>query len=264
MSILKTIYKNGYLFRQLVKKDIAQRYQGSILGMLWPILVPIMMLIIYTFVFSEVFQAKWDIDTSDKYQFALVLFCGLTSFNVVSETMSRATTLVLSNVNYVKKVIFPLELLTPVTVCTALFNCSISFIILILAKFILYHDISPTLYQIILAFIPLVLLAGGLSFFVSAISVYLRDVGNFISILITVLMYVSPVFFPLTAVPDSFRTVCEANPMTFIIENFRNVILYNKSLDWKAFAISCLVSLSFYLIGIAVFKRAKEGFADVL
>ncbi len=106
--MLKTLYKNGYLLRQLVKKDIQQRYQGSILGMLWSFLVPIMMLMIYTFVFSEVFQAKWDIDTSDKYQFALVLFCGLSAFTMVGEVMNRSTALIASNTNYVKKVIFPL------------------------------------------------------------------------------------------------------------------------------------------------------------
>lgn len=262
--MLKTLYKNGYLLRQLVKKDIQQRYQGSILGMLWSFLVPIMMLMIYTFVFSEVFQAKWDIDTDDKYQFALVLFCGLSAFTMVGEVMNRSTALIASNTNYVKKVIFPLEMLPVVITLSALFNCVISFVILIVAKFVLYQNVSPTLYMVFLAMIPLIIISVGLSLFISAISVYLKDVGNFISVLVTMLMYLSPVFFPLTAVPEDFRSACEANPMTYIIENFRNVVLYGKSLDWQFFGISCAVAIGIYLLGRIVFMRAKEGFADVL
>lgn len=262
--MIKTLCKNGYLLKTLVIKDIKQRYQGSALGMLWSFLVPVMMLVIYTFIFSEVFQAKWDIDTGDKYQFALVLFCGLTVFNLVGEVMNRSTTLIVSNTNYVKKVIFPLEMLPVVATCSALFNFVVSFIILILAKLILYHNVSATLYMIFLAMIPLVIMAVGLGLFISAISVYLKDVGNVISVLVTVLMYLSPVFFPLTAVPENFRVVCEMNPMTYVIENFRKVVLYGECLDWKFYGISCVVALVIYFIGKTVFMRAKEGFADVL
>lgn len=262
--MFKVLYKNNYLLRQLVKKDIQQRYQGSVLGMLWSFIVPILMLIIYTFVFSEVFQAKWDIDTSNKYEFALVLFCGLSVFNLVGEVMNRSTVLIAMNTNYVKKVIFPLEMLPVVTTLSALFNCVISFIILIVAKLILYHNISPTLYMIFLVLIPLIVMSIGLGLFISALSVFLKDVSNIISVLVTVLMYMSPVFFPLSAVPKRFRIICEANPMTYIIENFRNVMLYGKSINWEFFGISCLVALAIYLFGKGVFMRAKEGFADVL
>lgn len=262
--MLKTIYKNNYLARQLIKKDIQQRYQGSILGILWSFIVPILMLVIYTFIFSEVFQAKWDIDTSDKYQFALVLFCGLCVFNLVGEVMNRSTVLIASNTNYVKKVIFPLEIFPVVITFSALFTCLISFGILIVAKLIIYHNVSPTLYLIVLMFIPLVILAVGLGLFISAISVYLKDMGNAISVIVTVLMYLSPVFFPLSAVPENFRGVCEVNPMTYIIENFRKVVLYGEMINWRFYIISCLVALVFYFVGKIVFMRAKEGFADVL
>lgn len=262
--MLRALYKNSYLLKQLVKKDIEEKYKGSVLGMVWSFLVPILMLVIYTFVFSEVFQAKWDIDTSDKYQFALVLFCGLSAFNLLSEVMNRSTTLIASNVNYVKKVIFPLELFPVVITLSSLFNCVISYVILIVANYILNGTISFTLYQIFLAFIPLIVLAVGLGLFISAISVYLKDVGNAISVIVTMLMYLSPVFFPLSSVPEDFRGMCEVNPMTYIIENFRNVTLYGKNLDWEFFGISCIMALVIYLIGNVTFSRAKEGFADVL
>lgn len=262
--MIRILYKNNYLLRQLVKKDIKQRYQGSVLGMLWSFIVPVLMLIIYTFVFSVIFQAKWDINTDDKYQFALVLFCGLSAFNMLSEVLSRSTMLIASNANYVKKVIFPLEILPVMVTCSALFNCVISFAILIVAKLVIYHNVSPTLYMIFLAMIPLIILSVGVSLLISALSVYMKDIGNFISVFVTILMYVSPVFFPLASVPESFRKVCEINPMTYIIENFRNVVYYGTSMDWKFFGISCIASVIIYLLGKVVFMRAKEGFADVL
>lgn len=262
--MLKTLYQNSYLLKQLVRQDIRQKYQGSALGMLWSLIVPILMLAIYTFMFSEVFQAKWDMDTSDKYQFVLMLFCGLSVFNMVGEVMGRATALMASNVNYVKKVIFPLEMLPVVIMISALFNCIISFMILILVRMLIYHSISKTIYLLFPALVPLIILTTGLGLLISAISVYLKDVGNVISVIITILMYMSPVFFPLSSVPENFRVVCGINPMTYIIENFRNIVLYEKSLDWKFFGISCLVSVCIYLLGEAVFRRAKEGFADVL
>ena len=262
--MLKTLYKNKYLLWQLIKKDIQQRYQGSVLGILWSFIVPILMLVIYTFIFSEVFQAKWDIDTSDKYQFALVLFCGLSAFNLVGEVMNRSTALIAINTNYVKKVIFPLEMLPVVITMSALFNCCISFLILIVAKLVLYQNISATLYMIFLLFVPLIVMAVGLGLFISAISVYLKDVGNAISVIVTVLMYLSPVFFPLSSVPENFQSVCVANPMTYIIENFRNVVLYGECINWQYFGTSCLTAIIIYAIGRIVFARAKEGFADVL
>lgn len=262
--MIKTIKNNKYLLWQLVKKDIEQRYKGSVLGILWSIIVPILMLVIYTFVFSEIFQAKWNVDTSDKYEFALVLFCGLTAFNMISEVMNRSASLISSNTNYVKKVIFPLELLPVVLTCSALFNCVIAYIILIVTKLVLYHNLSATLYQSILAFIPLIFISIGVGYILSALSVYLKDVGNAITVLVMILMYISPVFFPLSSVPEAYRGICTANPMTYIIENFRNTMLYGLSINWEFWIISVLIAFLFYFIGYVIFMRTKEGFADVL
>ncbi|MFQ7839825.1 MAG: ABC transporter permease [Enterocloster bolteae] len=262
--MIKVFIDNKYLLNTLVKKDIEQRYKGSVLGILWAVLVPLLMLAIYTFVFSEIFQAKWNVSGGDKYEFAMVLFCGLSAFNMVSEVMSRSTNLIASNTNYVKKVIFPLELLPAVATFSALFNCIISYLILILAKLILYKTISITLYQIIMAFLPLCIFCMGISLIISALSVYLKDIGNVISIVVMILMYMSPVFFSLSAVPGKFRIICEINPMTYIIENFRNVVLYGSNIDWKFYILSLLASIALLVIGKIIFERTKVGFADVL
>lgn len=262
--MIKIVYSNLFLFKELVKKDIKQKYQGSMLGVLWTFLSPLLMLTIYTFVFSEVFQAKWDIDTSDKYQFALTLFCGLCVFNLLSEVMNRSTSLIASNTNYVKKVIFPLEIMPVVITFSAFFSCLISIAILVVARLIIYHYVSRTIYMIFLAFMPLLFLTTGCGMLISSLSVYVKDMSNIISILVTILMYVSPVFFPLSAVPASFRSFCELNPMTYIIESFRKVLLLDQPIEWKQFILSCLISIAIYFVGKFVFMRTKEGFADVL
>lgn len=262
--MIKIITENHYLLKQLVKKDISQRYKGSILGGLWSVLVPLLMLAIYTVVFSEIFEAKWGTMTDDKYLFAMVLFCGLSAFNMLSEVMNRATTLIISHANYVKKVIFPLELLPVMTTVTALFNSVISFGVLLVGELVIYRRVPVTVILGVVNFIPLILLCVGVSLIISAMSVYLKDIANAISVIVTVLMYISPVFFALESVPENFRLICIWNPLTYIIENFRNVMLYGQGLNVSYFLIALGTSVLVYSVGFVVFRRTKEGFADVL
>lgn len=262
--MLQILKNNRYLLGQLIKKDIQQKFQGTVLGVIWTFLSPILMLIVYTFVFCEIFQNRWSAETTNKYEFAMMLFAGLSSFNMISEVMSRATTLIVSNTNYVKKVIFPLDILPIVITFSALFNCVISYLILIAANFVLSSKISPTLYQSFLAFIPLIILTAGIGYIISAVSVYLKDMVNLISVLITILMFMSPVFYSLETVPESYRIICEFNVITYIIENFRNVILYGNNLNPEYFFISAISSIIIFALGWIIFHRVKEGFADVL
>lgn len=262
--MVKAILNNKYLVKKLVARDIKQKYKGSVLGMLWSWLVPVMMLIVYTFVFSEVFQAKWGSGTTDKYQFALSMFCGLSIFNVFAETMNRSVTLMICNTNYVKKVMFPLELLPFVVVVSSMFNCIISILILIVARFILYQTVSSFLLLLIPALIPVVIMAVGMGLFLSSLGVYLRDVGSVISVIVAVLMYATPVFYSLTNVPDKFRIIALANPLTYIIEDVRCIMIFDKTFEIGNYVLSFCIAVLFYVVGLIVFERSKEGFADVL
>ena len=262
--MIRKLRDNKYLISQLVKKSIKKRYQGSVFGMLWTWIVPILMLTVYTFVFSVVFQARWGENEIDKFQFALMMFCGLSVFNIISDVMSRATVLIASNSNYVKKVIFPLELLPFVETCTALFFCIINLIILVLARLVLYSKISPFVPLVILAIVPVFLFAFGMGLLLSSISVYLKDIGSIISVIIMILMYMSPVFFSLSSVPEDFQIVCTVNPITYMIENMRNILLYDRPLDICYYALSLVAASIVYVIGYTVFKKAKGGFADVV
>ncbi|HJB21674.1 MAG TPA: ABC transporter permease [Candidatus Fournierella merdavium] len=253
-----------YLFSFLVKNDIKQRYQGSVLGILWSIIVPLIMLAVYTFIFSEVFSAKWNVDTDNKFEFALMLFCGLNLYTMFSDVLSRSVGLIQQNQNYVKKVVFPLEILPGVITFSALFNCLIGFGVLILANTALNHVMYVTMIEAPLVLVPHIVFCCGIAFLFSALSVYVRDLANFISVLITILMYMSPVFFPLSAVPERFRAFMMFNPMTYTIENMRNVVLYGNHIEPGYYAISFGTALIAFLLGYWVFHRAKSGFADLL
>ena len=253
-----------YLLKTLTKADIKQKYQGSVLGILWSLIVPLLMLAIYTFVFSEIFKTKWEIDTSNKFQFALMLFCGLSIYNMFADVLGRSVSLIVSNQNYVKKVVFPLELLPLVITFSALFNCIISFMVLIIANTILGGTLHTSTLFMPLILLPHIVFCAGIAYLISAISVYLRDMASFVSVLIMVFMYLTPVFFSLTAIPEAFRQVMMFNAMTYAIENMRNVIIYGTSVNWGYFGISCAVSIMLFGLGWWVFRRAKDGFADLL
>ena len=262
--MFKLLYQNRYLLGQMTKKDIGDRYKGSALGVLWAFVVPVLMLVIYTFVFSEVFQAKWGNATDDKFGFAMILFCGLSVFNMFSETISRATGLISANVNYVKKVVFTLEILPVMMTMTALFHATISYSILVVVNYVLRGNISAYLWMWPFAMLPAICLTVGMGYLVSALSVFLKDLGNIISVIVMILMYTSPVFYSISAVPESFRSIAMWNPMTYIIENLRNVVLYNSMLRWDQYLISWLYAAIILFAGYHVFSRTKEGFADVL
>jgi lipopolysaccharide transport system permease protein len=253
-----------YLLYHLTKKDIEAKYKGSVLGMMWSFLTPLLMLAIYTFVFSEIFQAKWNIDTENKFSFAMILFSGLNVITMMNDVLNRSTTLIASHTNYVKKVIFPLNILPLTVVFSNLFNCLIGYIILLTANLLLTHTISPTAWLLPVALIPLILLSAGVGYIVSGLSVYLKDLTSVTAVFTMLLMYVSPVFFPLEALPPAFATICMVNPLTFIIENVRNVSLYGNMLNMQYWLISMAESGAALQLGISVFDKLKAGFPDVL
>ena len=256
--------KNSYLLQQLIIKDFREKYKGSLLGVMWSFMIPLFMMVIYTFVFSEIFQPVWSTQPSSKFEYALIIFCGLSAFNMFSEVMTRSVGIVTGNVNYVKKVIFPLELL-PLAVCTVAFvNCVISYGILLIANLILTHVVYITSIELCLLFIPLFMTCLGVSYALAALSVYFRDIVNAISILVMILMYVSPIFYSLEAAPRQFRYIAAINPLAYIIENARSVCIYGQHMNRNSYMVSMVVSVVILLVGYQIFVRLKAGFADIL
>lgn len=267
-EIFLSLKRHYPLILQLIKREVVGRYRGSLLGMLWSLINPILMLAIYTFVFSVVFKIRMDQQDGsiydDKFAFALVLFVGLIIFNLFSECLSRAPGLILANVNYVKKIIFPLEILPLVNLGSALFHASISFSVLLGFLLLIDHPIHWTSIYLPIIVLPLLFLIIGLSWFLASIGVFVRDIGQFIGLILTMLMFMSPIFYPASALPASVRDYLFLNPLTFIIEQTRTVILYGQSPNWIGLAAYYVIALLIAWAGMVWFEKTRKGFADVL
>ncbi len=266
MALGKGLWRNRQLIVQMIKREVVGRYKGSVMGLAWSFFNPVFMLVVYTFVFSKIFKSRWGGAGGDdsKTQFAVLLFVGMIVLSLFSEVLNRAPGLILSNVNYVKKVVFPLEILPVIAMGAALFHSLISLAVL-LAAFALFNGyLHWTAVFIPLVLLPLVILTTGLAWMLASLGVFLRDVGQTIGIVTTVLMFLSPVFYPLAAVPSGFRPIIMANPLTFIIEQAREVLVWGHLPDWMSLGAYTLAAIAIAWAGYAWFQKTRKGFADVL
>ena len=262
------------LIRQLVNREVRARYKGAFLGVLWAAVTPLLMLALYAFVFGGVMKSAWpipaaaaregvtaDIGTS---HFALIIFIGLVIFSFFSEVIGRAPGLVLENINYVKKIVFPLETLVPVAVGSAAANAAVG--LLVFFAFMLYQIGFIPLGALWLPVIilPLLIMSAGLAWFLAALGVYVRDVRQIIAPVINGLMFLSPIFFPLSAMPEWIRGWVQLNPLTFPVEESRNVLFWNGSPDAYGLALYYAAAITAAVLGYLWFKATRRGFADVI
>jgi len=264
-SLARSLWQHRELIVQMTKRDVVGRYKGSAMGMAWSFFNPVLMLTVYTFVFSVIFKSRWGVGGEEsKTQFAVVLFVGMIVHGLFAEVLNRAPGLILSNVNYVKKVVFPLEILPVIAMGAALFHSLISLGVL-LAAFALFNGyLHWTAVFTPLVLLPLVILTLGLSWMLASLGVFLRDVGQTIGIITTVLMFLAPVFYPVTALPEEFRPWLMANPITFIIEQAREVLIWGHLPNWAGLGIYTLIATAVAWAGYAWFQKTRKGFADVL
>jgi len=263
-GMLASLRRNRNLIIASTKREVLGRYRGSVLGILWSFFNPLFMLAVYTVVFSVVFKARWSTGSNSKIEFALVLFAGLIIFNLFSECITRAPGLILSNVNYVKKVIYPLEIL-PVTILLAAgFHALTSLGIWFLA-YILFFGI-PAATTLLLPFIvlPFAMFIMGLSWALASLGVYLRDVSQIVGVITSVLMFLSPIFYPVDALPENFRHMLYLNPLTPVIEMTRDVLYWGKTPDARVLGIYWFATAIVAWLGFAWFQKTRKGFSDVL
>ena len=266
LALGKSLWRNRQLIVQMTKREVVGRYKGSAMGLAWSFFNPVFMLVVYTFVFSEIFKSRWGGVGGDdsKTQFAVVLFVGMIVISLFSEVLNRAPSLILNNVNYVKKVVFPIEILPVIAMGAALFHSLVSLGVLLAAFAIFNGYIHWTAVFTPLVLMPLVILSLGLAWMLASLGVYLRDVGQTIGIITTVLMFLAPVFYPITAVPEKFRPFIMANPVTFIIEQARDVLIWGNLPNWLGLGVYTLVATIVAWAGYAWFQKTRKGFADVL
>jgi lipopolysaccharide transport system permease protein len=262
----RSLWHHRQLIVQMTRREVAGRYKGSAMGLAWSFFNPVFMLAVYTFVFSEIFKARWGGIGGDdsKTQFALLLFVGMIVLGLLSEVLNRAPGLIVSNVSYVKKVVFPIEILPVIAMGAAFFHGLTSLGVLLSAFALLNGYLQWTVIFIPLVLLPLVILTTGLAWILASLGVFLRDVGQTISIITTVLMFLSPVFYPITAVPERFRPLIMANPLTFIIEQAREVLVWGHLPNWLGLGVYTVAAIVVACAGYAWFQKTRKGFADVL
>ncbi|MES2499605.1 MAG: ABC transporter permease [Pseudomonadota bacterium] len=265
ISLVESLRRNRQLIVQMTKREVVGRYKGSAMGLAWSFFNPVFMLVVYTFVFSVVFKARWGVGGEDsKTLFAVVLFVGMIVHGLFAEVLNRAPSLILSNVNYVKKVVFPIEILPVISMAAALFHSMISLVVLLIAFVIFNGFLHWTVVFIPLVLLPFIILILGFAWILASIGVFLRDVSQVITMVTTVMMFLAPVFYPITAVPETLRPFIMANPLTFIIEQAREVLIWGHFPNWIGLGVYTVAAIAVAWAGFALFQKTRKGFADVL
>ena len=260
---LREARSQRYLLKDLIIREIQSRYRGTVFGFAWLVVYPVLMLSVYSFVFGGVFKSRWTIQ-GGMGEFIIMLFCGLVIFTIFSEVANRAPGTITGNPNFVKKVVFPLELLPLVSLGAALFNASISFAILCLLVAIVNSGVSATALFAPLVLLPLLLLTAGVSWGLAALGVFFRDLGQIIGIITSVMLFLSPVFFPVSSIPKDARWLLNFNPLTYPIEEMRRVLILGQFPDWGSWGMYLAGAVAVAYVGLWVFQRSRPAFADVL
>jgi len=265
-TCIHTVMANRSLFIQLIIRNISSRYKGSILGFIWSFIHPLLMLSVYTFVFGIIFKSRWGIDefNNNKAAFPLIMFCGMAIYNIFSESMHTNSVSIINNQSYVKKVVFPLELLPLSNIVTSFIFGFTWFILLLIGIMTLLHHISWTMMLLPIILIPLFLITTGLSFFFASLTVYLRDIPQFVSMLTQILFFMTPIFYSITVVPENFQWIIRLNPLSTIVEQTRMIFIFGKFPKISEYIVILCISIAIFQLGFAWFMKTKKGFADVI
>lgn len=264
-DMTKSIFRNKDIILQFFRRDILNQYQESFLGLLWVLINPLMTLCMYAFVFGIVFERRWTDDPSSSLlDFAVILFCGITVFNLFSEIVNASPNIVLSNPNYIKKVVFPLEVLNIVQVLVSLFHMLVRMALVILANLLINQTIPWTIILLPIMILPLVMICLGISWFLSSISVFFRDIQQGIGVVTQALFFFSAILYPLESVPMPYRMVLSSNPLTWVIDSARQVVLWGSIPDISTLVVWFVIGFVLMILGYAWFMFTKPLFADVV
>ena len=264
LAMLRSLVVNRSLIATLTRRTVASRYRGSTLGVVWSVLTPVLMLAVYTFVFSEVFKQKVDGGPGTWADFALVLFAALLIFNMFSAAVTSAPALIINNANFVKKVVFPLEVLPVVALVAALIDMLLSVGVWLALYLIAIGVPQLTLLWLPLVLLPAVLVALGATWLLAALGVYVRDVGPLVGILVMVMMFMTPIFYQIGNINPALRPYLYASPLTVPVEAARDVMFWGRMPDFPALATSTAACALVAWLGFVFFQKTRRGFADVI
>ncbi|MER2530070.1 MAG: ABC transporter permease [Candidatus Competibacter sp.] len=261
----RQVWLQRQLFLKLLRRDFAERYRGSFLGATWSLLLPLLSLLVFTFFFGVIFKMRWTgWGNGSLSDLALILFVGMALYNFLAECLGRAPSLILAHQNYVKNVIFPLEMLPAVMVTSALLTLGVTLSVILLLQLTMGTGLTWTVLLLPVMVLPLILFVLGLSWFLSSLGVFIRDIQQLTVPLVQLMMFMSPVFYPVSALPESVRPWLLFNPLALVIEQTRGIVLFGYSPTWIPYLLCLGASSLVALLGAYWFARTRKGFADVL
>lgn len=263
-ELVSCIRLNSGLIRASVRREIVGRYKGSFLGLFWSLVNPLLMLFVYTFVFGNVFGSKWAVGNASQSEFALILFSGLMIFNLYAECTNRAAGLIVGNPNFVKKVVYPLDLLPLISFFSALYHMAVSLIIWVIVYILLFGQPKTTIFLLPMILVPFGIFIMGISWILASIGVYLRDVSQIIGVVNSALLFISPVFFPSSSIPDKYKFIVNINPLASVIENCRDLMYWGTVPDLTGMLYQWIFASIVGLVGYWWFQKTRMGFSDVI
>ncbi len=263
-SYAATIARYRDLIAQLVRREFQSRFRGATLGVLWAIITPLVTVLMFAFVFGTVFKSRWGAEAPSTASFVIIVLVGMAVHGILAEALGRAPTAILGQPAYVKKVVFPLEILPIVVTVNAVLNAAITLIVVLAASAVMHGGLGATVLLLPIVLLPYILFVAGIVLFVSAIGVYIRDMSQVVSLVTMLTLFLAPVFYPISAVPENYRFLLYLNPLTFIVEQAREVALFDHMPDWTGLAVYAPLALIFAWLGYCWFQRARNGFADVI
>lgn len=263
--LVTTLWSHRRLIVDFAKREVVGRYKGSFGGVAWSAINPIVLLLVYTFVFGIVFQLRWPHEGPERLRsFALVLLCGLTAFNLFGESVSRAPGIITAVPNFVKKVVFPLEILPVAVFCSAAFHAAVSLTLLLAANLFVNQTLHWTVVFLPVAGLPLVFLSLGVMWFLASLGVFVRDVHHAVGLAVQALLFTTPVFYPLESVPPGLQRFILVNPLAGPVDDFRRAALWGLPPDWLRLGLWVPLTAVVMVLGYAWFMSTKRALADVI
>jgi lipopolysaccharide transport system permease protein len=265
-SFILRAWRERYLIYRLTEREIIGRYKGSLAGQLWAIIQPLLMLAVYTFIFSTVFKARWGgLEEGGSLAFACNLFLGLVVFNFFSECINRAPGLIVGNKSYVTRVVFPLEALIPIALLTALYHAVIGYLIIAVPVCIVVGYIPTTALLLPVIWLPLIFFTWAICLVIAAVGVFVRDISQVVGVIMNMAMFLTPIFWPISALPEGLRPIINKIPISWCIEQSRSLIMTGSvSFGGLKVCIILLLSIAFCQGCLVFFNRLKPSFADVM
>lgn len=261
---LVLLLRQRVLLRRMTWREISSRYRESVLGTVWAVINPLLMLSIYTFVFGYMLKSRWPGQGDNKLLFAITLFAGLIVNTLFAETVVRCTTVISENANYVRKVVFPLETLPLVVLGSALFHAAVSVGILVVANALVGTGLHWTMLLLPLVFGPIIIVTAGVAWALASLGVYLRDASQVMGFITAFMMFLSPIFYPITSFPERLRPLLFLNPLTLPVLQVRQVAIDGVMPSLQAMVYAYLIAVVVAALGLWFFERTRRGFADVV